>query len=143
MDPLPAGARLTPGILSVIGHGKFCRLLRQIELVAPEPAAAGGRAHCSRRARSSISRPFARPMRNCASRAPTALHSRRLRPSTLTCWAGPHPACRRTAAWSSSSRRATLRCRDRGRRSDCLTTSSRICARSSSTFSIAAGSSIR
>ena len=44
---------------------------------------------CSRTARGSTRRPFAWPTRNCASRAPTTLRSRRLRPNTLTCWAGP------------------------------------------------------
>ena len=40
MDLLPAGARLAPRTLSVIGHGEFRRLLRQIERVGPEPAVA-------------------------------------------------------------------------------------------------------
>ena len=40
MDLLPAGARLAPRTLSVIGHGEFPRLLRQIERVGPEPAVA-------------------------------------------------------------------------------------------------------
>ena len=36
-------------------------------------------------------------------------------PSTPTCSAGPRRACRRTAAWSSSSRRATRACSGRDR----------------------------
>ena len=38
LDLLPAGARLAPRTLSVIGHGEPCLLFRQIELVVPEPA---------------------------------------------------------------------------------------------------------
>jgi hypothetical protein len=37
------------------------------------------------------------------------------RSSKPTCWAGPRRACRWTAAWSSSSRRAARRCRGHGR----------------------------
>ena len=40
MDLLRARARLAPRTLSVICHGEFRRLLRQIERVGPEPAVA-------------------------------------------------------------------------------------------------------
>ena len=64
MDLLPAGARLAPRTLSVIGHGEFHRLLRKIERVGPErlsrppPLRPRRRRHVARRAGPARSTPI-------------------------------------------------------------------------------------
>ena len=100
LDHMPAGARLAPRTPSVIGHGVFRRLLRQIERVAPGTEVSAlppSRRRCRSVRRDGpacsmpitttphrffdgvevLWRPFTWLTRNCASRALTSLCSRR------------------------------------------------------------------
>ena len=102
-------SRLRSGWQLAPGGTRIARLTPGVATTAPMAW------RYSRTAPSSTWRPSAWQTRSCASPAPKTRRSRRSRSSTRMCWAGPHPACRLIAAWSSSSRQATRGSRGPGR----------------------------
>ena len=100
-------ARKSPLDVGRGGPGRSTRTTLSSRLSIPRSGSG------SRTARSSTWRLSVWRTRSCASSATTTRRLRRS--STPMCWAWPHPACRMTAAWSSSSRQETRGCRGPGR----------------------------